>query len=429
MIHRSARPRGRGRAVLAALGLAAMVGVTAAPGSAAADGVGAPPTTQECRAATGFACYDPAQIRKAYNMGPLSRRDLDGSGQTIAVFPPVHLPTLEHDLGVFDATFGLPAAQVSFYVQNPRPSPNPNDPGDTFGALDGLAFIEWVHAMAPGAKILVVEGGDNTTFHTLVTNHLADVIAMGGGEGEQLQGRDTVMAGHQTVVDATNHHVPVISTAGETGRPDPNNVAAGPDAWFLADDPLATSVGTLELSLDDQGNRTAPDRIWNDSHQLAIPLAGGGGLSVFFDRPSYQDRVKKIVGDHRGVPDLAMAGGCDGRLIAYSSYDTVDFYVTGQPEPAGWQPFCSSSLSTALFAGIVAIAQQAAGHDLAPLGPRLYHATDAFTDVTVGNNAIPDSFLGPGDPGDAATRGYDLVSGWGSPNAYRLVTDLSEDQQ
>jgi len=403
-----------------------MVGVTAAPGSAAADGVGSPPTTDACRAATGFACYNPAQIHKDYNMGALLRRGLDGSGQTIAVFPFNHLPTLEHDLGVFDDTFGLPPANIEWFTPDPHPTPDPSNPFDTFGALDGLAFIEWVHAMAPGATILVVEG---SSFSYIASHHLADVIAMGGGAGERAQGLDAVMAGHQDVVDATSYHVPVISEAGETGRPDSDNVAAGPDAWYVASDPLATSVGTLELSLDAQGNRTAPDRIWNDSHQLPIPLAGGGGLSAFFDRPTYQNKVKQIVGNHRGVPDLAMAGGCDGRLIAYSSYDTVDFYVTGQPEAAGWQPFCSSSLSTALFSGIVAIAQQTAGHDLAPLGPRLYHATNAFTDVTVGNNAIPDSFLGPGDPGDAATPGYDLVSGWGSPDAYRLVTDLSEDQQ
>ena len=52
--------------------------------------------------------------------------------------------------------------------------------------------------------------------------------------------------------------------------------------------------------------------------------------------------------------------------------------------------------------------------------------TDAFHDVTVGNNAIPETFLGAADLGDIATPGYDLVSGWGSPDAYRLVTELSE---
>ena len=87
----------------------------------------------------------------------------------------------------------------------------------------------------------------------------------------------------------------------------------------------------------------------------------------------------------------------------------------------------SGSISAAMFGGLVAIAQQAAGRHLGPLNPRLYRAADAFLDGTVGNNAIPaGDFLGnPADPGNAAGPGWDLVSGLGSPDAYRLVTNLS----
>ena len=65
--------------------------------------------------------------------------------------------------------------------------------------------------------------------------------------------------------------------------------------------------------------------------------------------------------------------------------------------------------------------------DLGPLNPKLHKATDAFQDVTVGNNAVPANSFSPADPGEAATRGYDLVSGWGSPDAARLVDDLTHD--
>lgn len=72
-------------------------------------------------------------------------------------------------------------------------------------------------------------------------------------------------------------------------------------------------------------------------------------------------------------------------------------------------------------------AQQAAGHDLGPLNPKLYVAADAFTDVTIGNNAVPATeFLGNvDDPGNVATPGYDLVSGPGSPDAARLRAELA----
>src|SRR5262249_35355947 len=148
----------------------------------------------------------------------------------------------------------------------------------------------------------------------------------------------------------------------------------------------------------------------NDSARVPLPTAGGGGLSQFFNRPGYQHDVRDVVGNHRGAPDVAMAGGCDGRLVAYSSFDAFDFYVSQQIEPAGWQPFCSSSVSGALFAGLVAIAQQAAGRHLGPLNPHLYRAADSFLDVTVGNNAIPATSFSPADPGNAATPGWDLVS-------------------
>ena len=125
-----------------------------------------------------------------------------------------------------------------------------------------------------------------------------------------------------------------------------------------------------------------------------LPIAGGG-TSQFFNQPAYQHDLRQIVGTHRGGPDVAMAGGCDGWLISYTSIDVFDFYVSQQTEPAGWQPFCSSSISAAMFGGLVAIAQQAAGRHLGPLNPRLYRASDAFLDVTVGNNAIPATdFLG-----------------------------------
>ncbi len=424
-------PRPARTAGVAVLIAAAMLMGLTAPASAAVPDstTEPPPTTQQCLVATGFACYNVNQIHNAYDMGPLLRRGLDGAGQTIALIPPLHLPNLAHDLAVFSRAFGLPSADLRVLSLGPLPTPDPTNQFDTFGALDNASFIEWAHAMAPRAKLLIIEGGGSydSVVPMLIHQHLADVIALNGGDGEVATGRDAVLTSHTWAEEAARAHIPLISEAGEIGRLSLLNPTAGPDAWFPGTDPLVTSVGTLELTLDDRGRRTAPDRIWNDSARVPLPLAGGGGLSQIFDRPNYQHGLQAVVGTHRGVPDLAMAGGCDGRLISYSSYDTFDFYVSQQPEPAGWQPFCSSSQSTSLFAGLVAIAQQAAGRHLGPLNPKLYHATDAFEDVTVGTNAVPATSFSPADPGDAATPGYDLVSGWGSPDAGRLVAGLSQD--
>lgn len=429
------RLRRRGKIAVTALAVATAVGLTtmAAPAHAAAV---PPPTTTQCLAATGFRCYGVSQIRTAYNLNGLIGRGLDGRGERIAVAGGG--AALANDLAAFDAGFHLPPADVRIY--NPFGTPPPSPPADPiagFGNLDVTSSVEWAHAIAPGATLVFVRAacGDLSTpadfqcldksMRWLLDRHLVDVIET-VGDGEAALGTQTVFGTRDWIEEAAAQHVPVISVAGDIGRLAGANPSLGPTPWWPAIDPLVTGVGTTELTLDDGGRRTAPDRVWNDSARSPLPIADGGGVSQFFDRPGYQHDLRDVVGTHRGGPDVAMAGGCDGRLISYSSFDAYDFYVSQQIEPAGWEPFCSSSQSGALFAGLVAIAQQAAGRHLGPLNPRLYKAADTFLDVTIGNNAIPATSFSPADPGNAATPGWDLVSGLGSPDAYRLVMALSK---
>ena len=85
-----------------------------------------------------------------------------------------------------------------------------------------------------------------------------------------------------------------------------------------ASDPLVTAVGGIRLNLDADGNRNSADTVWNDTYSRTAnqlvngdngpnPLAGGGGKSVVFGRPSYQNTVRGVVGSHRGVPDISMS--------------------------------------------------------------------------------------------------------------------------
>ena len=132
------------------------------------------------------------------------------------------------------------------------------------------------------------------------------------------------------------------------------------------------------------------------------PLAGGGGKSVIFGRPGYQDGVASVVGSQRGVPDISMSGACNGAADMYQSF-------AGQP--AGWYPTCGTSEATPEFAGIVALASQVAGHPLGLINPALYtlsgQRAPGIADVTSGNNSVafpqggktqhgaPDSAPGP----------------------------------
>ena len=116
-------------------------------------------------------------------------------------------------------------------------------------------------------------------------------------------------------------------------------------------DPLVTSVGGSQLYLDNNGQRLQPDSVWNDGYG-----AGGGGVSAVFSRPLFQAGVTKVVGSHRGTPDISMSAAVNGAAWVYWS-----FAGTGG---AGWELVGGTSEATPIFSGIVALADQQAGRPL-----------------------------------------------------------------
>jgi subtilase family serine protease len=191
-------------------------------------------------------------------------------------------------------------------------------------------------------------------------------------------------------------------------------------------------VGGTQLALLTTGQRTQADVVWNDSTNYALndafsgtpgptALATGGGVSTVFARPSFQNSVAGAVGSHRGVPDISMSGACSGLVNTYDSFGG---------EPAGWYVDCGTSEATPLFAGIVALADQLAGHSLGLINPALYALSAAkapgLVDVTTGNNSV--SFFQNNQlftvRGYHAGPGYDLASGTGTVNAKLFVPEL-----
>src|SRR6202034_2507436 len=134
---------------------------------------------------------------------------------------------------------------------------------------------------------------------------------------------------------------------------------------------------------DANGNRTAPDSVWNDlSSTVGVtgPVytwgSSGGGHSTVFPRPQFQNGVAGIVGDSRGTPDIAMSAAVNG---------AVDFYDTTDPDVAGWGIVGGNSEASPLFSGIVALADQVAGHPLGYLNPALY----ALAQTRGSNGIVP----------------------------------------
>jgi len=410
----------------------------------------APPSTAYCEAHYQIACYEPAQVQAAYNLSPLTAKGITGKGQTIVIVDSYGSPTVRHDLSVFDKRFHLPdppslrVIQPAGRVPKYRPTSNREGwAGET--ALD----VEWAHAMAPGANILVVatptsENEGTTGFPAIVRaekyvidHHLGGVISQSFSATEQtFPSKKSLLNLRGAYWDAAKKGVTVLAASGDSGAADVkfnettyylHPVTSWPDS-----DPLVTGVGGTQLRQSAKGAWHSV--VWNDTYNVPTqqfifgdkgpnPLAGGGGKSVIFSRPKYQNSVAGVTGAARGVPDISMSGACNG---------AVDMYQSFKGQPAGWYPTCGTSESTPLFAGVVALADQVAGHPLGLINPALYKmsamgAAAGIVDVTKGNNTV--SFPQGGKvhsvTGFRARPGYDLASGVGTINAARFVPELA----
>jgi subtilase family serine protease len=410
-----------------------------------------PSNTSQCEQAFGIECYNPAQIQQAYNLLGLYSHGVTGTGATIVIVDPYGSPTITSDLRTFDSTESIPAPP-SLRIIRPAgkvPAFNPNNAGMTGWASEATLDVEYAHTIAPGANILLVEtpGGASagevsmsqviTAEKYVIAHRLGDVISQSFVATEQSIGYAGIESMRGAYLDAYKHHVTVISGAGDTGatgyEPNGTSYYTYPVAGWPASDPLVTSVGGTRLNLDATGNRNAADTVWNDTYSTTAnqlvngdngpnPLAGGGGKSVIFGRPSYQNTVSRVVGDHRGVPDISMSAACAGAVNIYQSF-------AGQS--AGWYALCGTSEATPLFAGIVALADQEAGHSLGLINPALYklaaeHAP-GIVSVTSGNNTV--SFRQGGRTrtvyGYSARSGYNLAAGLGTVNGEYFVPELA----
>lgn len=118
-----------------------------------------PPTTAYCLANFGLHCYQPFQLAKAYNLNPLHEAGIDGRGTTIVIVDSFGSPTIQNDLHVFDQTCGIPDPPSLTILQpaGPVPTFDPTN-GDMAGwAAETTLDVEWAHAFAPGAAIILVE--------------------------------------------------------------------------------------------------------------------------------------------------------------------------------------------------------------------------------------------------------------------------------
>jgi subtilase family serine protease len=376
----------------------------------------------------GVVCYDPYQMRHAYNIDTFISAGLDGRGKTIVIVDAFSDPYLVGDLTYFNNFYGLPGFNVPGGPTFTQIAPDGLGPFDVGWAEEMTLDVEWAHATAPGANITLVLAKSNNDADILsatkyaVDNNLGNVISQSFGEDESCMDPNTLAMQHQVFADATRKNITLFASTGDEGAAQVNcdGTAYVKAASSPASDPLVTAVGGTELHAADYclaslgcnpATHPAPgtyegEIAWNEPGIGAT----GGGFSVLYDEPSYQQGTIHG-GKQRGVPDVSYnAAVLHGVLVRLFG----NFYLFG-----------GTSAGSPQWAAIQAIADQKAGYGLGFINKAAYHIGQApphysasFHDVTSGNN----SFFGV--QGFNAGSGWDAATGLGSPMAAGLVDYL-----
>ena len=224
-----------------------------------------PPSTQTCEAQFKIACYTPRQVQQAYNTPKLYNQDITGAGQTIVIVDSYGSPTVRHDLARFDSQFKLPAPPAFNIVQPagkvPAYKPTSNRTGWA-GETD--LDVEYSHAMAPGANILLVETPTSENEGTtgfpqivraeewVINHHYGSVISQSFSATEQtFPSKRSLLNLRGAYIDAARKGVTVLAASGDSGAADVkfngstyylHPVTSWPDS-----DPLVTGVGGTRL--------------------------------------------------------------------------------------------------------------------------------------------------------------------------------------
>ncbi|MGZ6391092.1 MAG: S53 family peptidase [Ktedonobacterales bacterium] len=383
--------------------------------------------------------YTPTDLRSAYDVSTLISNGGTGASQRVAVFELA--PYIPGDIATYRAQYGLPASTINNHqvdggiVTCTAGASCDNGSGIIEADLD----IEVVSALAPNATQDIYTGpntwpGVNDTYNAIVTQNLAKVVTTSWGLCEPYNSDSELWTLHNIFTQAASQGQTIFAAAGDAGSDDcydrSNNLPSGlpPSADSPASDPYVMGVGGTSLSLS--SGTYGSESEWNSGGG-----AGGGGISSYFPKPSWQTGTGTTNSYNtwlRGVPDVgANADPVPGYAIYCSSksaYDCVNL---------GWFYIGGTSAAAPLWAGITAdLNTYLAGHG-GPLGwanQTIYtllanaqtHAP--FHDVTSGNNDI--DYGGTSYAGSyPSTACYDMNTGVGTPDVWNIAQDVAAGVQ
>jgi kumamolisin len=370
-------------------------------------------------------CETPASIGCIYGLTssvagcPINGTSINPNGGwgAIAVVEALDNSFAQNDLNTFSNQFGLPTTTITVVYTPAAPStfplisacnnllpvsstaPKPcqddvtsdNDPCD-----EHVADIEWAHAMAPNAKIIMVEApSDNIWDKMYAVCYAAQYVKNQGGGGIVSMSWSVSEFLGETGYDAYFQNTPNVIYVGSSGD-------KSAPANYPSSSPYVISAGGTSILRNSQGNFIG-ETAWSTNPNTPVGNKNGasGGPSIYEPRPSYQNSIMKIVGNSRGTPDISFDADPSTGVCVYSSLH--------QPN-SGWFTDGGTSIAAPGLSGIINTANHHASSSVDELNYIYQNSIKNYQsywhDILQGNNGFP------------ALRGYDFTTGLGSPNGY-----------
>jgi subtilase family serine protease len=330
--------------------------------------------------------YSPAQLRHAYGVDQLAAT---GTNQKIAIVDAYGNANIQNDLNTFCSQFGLNSTTIQILG---------NNSGTQSGwALETALDVEWAHAIAPGATIILSVAatssfGDLLNAVDAAVNAGATVVSMSWGSGE--------FSGMSIYDNHFNRpNVTFTASSGDSGA----------EVEWPAASPYVIAVGGTTLYLDGSNNRSSESG-WSGS---------GGGLSSYYSAPAFQTGWQ--TSGHRAGPDVSYVADPNTGMSVYDSSN------------GGWFVVGGTSAGAPQWAALVALVNELRRNAGASF---LGWAQPAFYSVGQGSATTPYAINGAyffdvtqGNNGNSATPGYDVVTGLGSPLANALIPAMAPSVQ
>jgi subtilase family serine protease len=355
--------------------------------------------------------YTPSQIRSAYGFSTLS---LDGTGQVIAIVIAYDAPTIASDLAFFSSYFKLPAMSTKCTVaRGPHPcfqkvfASGTQPKADAGWSFEASLDVQWAHAIAPGADIMLVEA-KSAAFTDLL--QAVDVAVAQGAHVVSMSWGGTEFS-NQGLYDSHFNHsgVAFVAASGDSGT----------GVQWPAVSPYVVGVGgtTLTLSTTTTSTTSSTTSITTETAWSG----SGGGVSAYSPQPGYQVGYAISSGGKRSVPDVAYYGNPKPGLAVYDT--------TAYQGMKGWLAAGGTSAGTPQWAALIALANQLrSGRFISTSNlssspvyfagspPKSTTYAANYRDVTSGSDGTCATCT--------STTGFDFVTGLGSPKAAALVQML-----